>query len=257
MTYDITSKWPQMLVTGQTVTDRDTIIEILLLTDSFLTDTSQYSGGNNHAFNLMYRTKAGLEYVGKFERYIKENNITLNDDFKYFSYEFEKLLKAELGVIDTEYVSNRWASSCFIYGAYGWCSPEGKILYTDNVGKWPSTEEIVEEWEFIAKKWSFLNINVTLFDGESCEDNKNALFNLVIKDGTVEIKDPDTSVHCHLTDMDSNFNQINRSYSERNEQGVPDDMIDEIASIVKNKVHEVLKKIPEKELVKYMELNPF
>ena len=72
MTYDITSKWPQMLVTGQTVTDRDTIIEILLLTDSFLTDTSQYSGGNNHAFNLMYRTKAGLEYVGKFERYIKE-----------------------------------------------------------------------------------------------------------------------------------------------------------------------------------------
>ena len=57
--------------------------------------------------------------------------------------------------------------------------------------------------------------------------------------------------------MDSNFNQINRSYSERNEQGVPDDMIDEIASIVKNKVHEVLKKIPEKELVKYMELNPF
>lgn len=61
--------------------------------------------------------------------------------------------------------------------------------------------------------------------------------------------------------MDSNFNQLNRSFSDRDEQGVPDDMVDDIAAIVKNKLRDVLKKIPDKvinkELLKYMKTNPF
>ena len=43
-------KWPQMIVTGKRVTV-DQAKEIIFRTDSFLSDASDYSGGNARNFN--------------------------------------------------------------------------------------------------------------------------------------------------------------------------------------------------------------
>lgn len=55
-------KWPQMIVTGQSVTV-DQAKNIILRTDSFLTDPYKWSGGNNHKFNTKYREMAGLRLM--------------------------------------------------------------------------------------------------------------------------------------------------------------------------------------------------
>ncbi len=47
-------KWPQMIVTGKPVTIHQAK-DIILRTDSFLTDSYEHAGGNNQEFNDWYR----------------------------------------------------------------------------------------------------------------------------------------------------------------------------------------------------------
>lgn len=46
-------KWPQMIVTGKPVTI-DQAKEIIFRTDSFLTSSDEFAGGNNREFNEWY-----------------------------------------------------------------------------------------------------------------------------------------------------------------------------------------------------------
>ncbi|MGL6228576.1 MAG: hypothetical protein ACRC3J_05105 [Culicoidibacterales bacterium] len=183
-------KWPQMIVTGVDVT-KEQAREIILRTDSFLTNACEWCGGNNHEFNQQYRSLVGLTGL----------------DYK----DNEPIMKA-LNVIDCNYVYNRWASSSFIYGPAGWCSQEGKIAFFHNVGKWPTVEEVLDDWILISAAFPFLDLNVTLMNGESCDETKTPLVNIRVVNGTAELMQPDLSVHSEVPDgyFDFKFTNVLR-----------------------------------------------
>lgn len=168
-------KWPQMRVIGKPIA-AEQAKEIIFKTDDFLTDASQYSGGNNREFNAAYRKAAGLAGCDR-----AEDIQTIMDRF-----EFEGKLRASLGCLDLTYISNYWASSCFMYGAHGWCHPNGTLFYRYNVGKWPSEEELTEEWSKVAEAFPFLDLHVMFMSGEGCEDNTEMVFGLHVVDGKAE-----------------------------------------------------------------------
>lgn len=228
-------KWPQMLVTGKQVTVEQAK-EIIFRTDDFLTDASTYSGGNARNFNAAYRKRAGLELL-QFER-------TARDGHTYTDIDWDKQheIQERLNIIRTNYVENRWASCSYIGGPHGWCSPAGVISYSDNVGKWPSIEEIVEDWSTIAQAFPYLDLHVTLMSGESCEDDIEAVINIRVVDGSAFAEAPDESVHTipERRDMLESFIELMNSNCGEREIGLPIDWYDEFAARVKAVVVDIL-----------------
>ena len=160
-------KWPQMRVIGKPVTVEQAK-EIIFRTDSFLTESSQYAGGNNHRFNEEYRKESGLASLDQSD------------------WDADSTIREKLGVLSTNYVSNSWTSCAFIYGAHGWCHPNGNIFYEDNVGKWPSYEELLADWTALAEAFPFLDLHAMFMSGEGCEDSTEFVFGLRVLNGRVE-----------------------------------------------------------------------
>lgn len=167
-------KWPQMIVTGEPVT-ADQAKDIIFRTDSFLTDPWEHAGGNDRHFTKLYRELSGLNTI---------------------EWEDTTALRNKIGFIYTEYVTNDWGSCSFIYGAHGWCHPDGKIFFQDNVGKWPSVEEILDDWTRVAEAFPYLDLTVTLMSGESCEFGESVpLQNIRVKSGVATLEEPDLNAH--------------------------------------------------------------
>lgn len=227
-------KWPQMIVTGKRVT-ADQAKEIIFRTDCFLSDASDYSGGNARSFNRNYRTKAGLDLL-RVEREYPEGHT-------YWEVDWEKqdALREALKFIHTEYVTNNWGSCAFIFGPHGWCHPDGTILYNDNIGKWPEFESVYEDWVKIAEAFPFLDLNVTLMNKESCEDDSIPVINFRVANGKVTVEPPDLSVHCDppLREFEEDFAGLSLP-PEHRELGLPlawyDDFSERVAAEVKKLV---------------------
>ncbi len=140
-------KWPQMVVTGDPVTIEQAK-EIIRRTDKFF--ASPEWAGNNPGFR---------DWVIKTIGCPKEEE-----------WDAQQEWLARWGYISTEYVVNRWICCAFILGPHGWCNPDGKILFTDNIGKWPTGEAVLSDWSAIAKTFPFLNLQAVIADREAGED---------------------------------------------------------------------------------------
>lgn len=175
-------KWPQMLVTGVPVSEEQAL-EIIRRTDTFFT----WGGGNNRAFNNMVHETLRMPVNDSYEQYPGCEQFKSFDDY----WAAKEKWREKWGLVDTEYVINSWISCSFVGGPHGWCHPDGTIGFSDNVGKWPSVEEVYNDWVILAKEFPFLDIGVTLMNGESCEDDISPVVSFVVKDGTVEVVDPD------------------------------------------------------------------
>jgi hypothetical protein len=90
----------------------------------------------------------------------------------------------ELGIIGLEYLYNSRISTASLGGPHGWCDWNGNII-TDsyNIGKWPNTEEITEEWERIAAAFPYLDLTAQLVNEEDTGDELAGEWR--VKDGTV------------------------------------------------------------------------
>ena len=170
-------KWPQMIVTGEPVTVEQAK-DIIFRTDRFLTDASEYSGGNARDFNDDYRERAGL-----------------NEIRETFPKTWWDMVPHAAGYIDTQYVRNDWGSCAFVFGPHGWCHPDGTIRFNDNVGKWPSVEDVLNDWTLLAEAFPFLNLHVTLMSGESMDEDTKPVVNIRVQSGTASVCEPDLSVH--------------------------------------------------------------
>jgi hypothetical protein len=186
-------KWPQMIVSGKSVTP-DQASDIIFRTDSFLTDYCEWSGGNAKEFNNWYREIAGLNYLR--EKY----EVNTIEGLRYI-WDIHTQLRESLGYIKTEYVHNSWASCAFIFGPHGWCHPDGTIQYSDNIGKWPDIQEVLNEWNRIASAFPYLDLNVTLMNGEGCEDFICPVVNIRIVDGIATLQEPNLTVHSQIEDL--------------------------------------------------------
>lgn len=156
-------KWPKMLVTGESVTIEQAK-EIIRRTDTF--------------FEYAPRTSRG--YVG----WVK-SSLKIPEGWREL-----RRWQESWGLIRTEYVHNSWISSSFIYGPHGWCHPDGTIAFGDNIGKWPSVSEVLSDWTLLAKEFPFLNLDVTLFDGEECEDNILPVVSITVRSGEAIVCEP-------------------------------------------------------------------
>lgn len=228
-------KWPQMLVTGKSVT-QEQAKEIIFRTDRFFTDPYEYSGGNAHEFNRAYRTTAGLGRLTVNHTRADGSTFTLPD------YSLTNAVHEDLGILIQEYVNNDWGSSAFVFGPHGWCHPDGTIKYFDNVGKWPSIDAVYNEWVAIARAFPFLDLHVTLMSGESCEDDTHPVINFRVVNGDVTVENPDTTVHEDVvTDprKDFVFETLLLSPDHR-ELGAPGPWYDEFAERVSVAVEKVI-----------------
>jgi len=176
-------KWPQMIVTGKKLTEGQAL-EIIRRTDSFF----NYPSGNNHSF--IKKAVEILEFP--YDRDLWKIKDTEERFKKYEEYKNKKEeFHDKWGTIETEYVHNSWISCAYIGGTHGWCHPDGTIGYSDNIGKYPSAEEVYTEWCLLVKEFPFIDVGVTLMDGEYCEDNISPVVSFRIKNGEVEVINPE------------------------------------------------------------------
>lgn len=166
-------KWPQMYVTGVSVTPEQAL-EVIRRTDSFF---DGYDGNNR----LLNKTVKRILNFPDLENF---------DTLEYHHYlEKKENWEKKWGCIPLYYISNSWISTSFFFGANGWIHPNGKIGFETNIGKYPSVREVLKEWKLVAKEFPFLELGITLMDGECCEDNK-PIVSIRVKDGKATLIDP-------------------------------------------------------------------
>ena len=175
-------KWPQMIVRGQPVT-LDQAKEIIRRTDRAFTS---HLSGNDHKTVRNIAQRLGLP-ASMYSAYDGQPV----DEKAERDWQAAEEFRALWGTISTEYVTNNWVSSSFIYGPHGWCHPDGTISYDHNVGKWPDLDDIIKDWDTLATAFPFLDVTITLMNGESCEDSTRPVVTLKVKDGNVTVCPPE------------------------------------------------------------------
>lgn len=166
-------KWPQMIVTGASVT-REQAKEIIIRTDPFFSDVALYAGGNDQEFTIRYQQQSGvLAAVSCSDRQIRER--------------VQEAVDSVVKPIPLDYLDNDWASSGFVYGPHGWCQPDGTIEYHDNIGKWPEAVELYDEWQSIARAFPYLSLFASFMDAESCDTDASVVLQFVLHEGAVRV----------------------------------------------------------------------
>lgn len=211
-------KWPQMVVWGESITTKQAY-DIIMRTDSFLCDFSEYGGGNNREWNEWAKQTLGIASAMDMLERLYENPA----DRHQKQWQLDDRFKALAGIVSTSYVTNDWASSAFIFGPHGWCHPDGTIGFSDNVGKWPSVQDVLEDWQHIAEAFPYLNLTATLMSGESCEEDTVPLVSIRVSNGKATLSNP------VLPEEPVEQRNIANSFagfgSYRREQGLPDEWI--------------------------------
>jgi len=180
-------KWPQCIITGKPVAPEQAQ-EIIRRTDQFF---GAGGGGNARQQNRKIRQILGMPEDPWDTPQGTERGVIRE------LYQRIDAWKKSWGYIETDYIHNTWIASAYVGGPYGWCHPDGQIGYIDNIGKWPSVEEVCQDLSTLLEAFPYLELGVTLLDGEICEDDeKQALVSLRIGNGCVELFDPeDVDVH--------------------------------------------------------------
>jgi hypothetical protein len=228
-------KWPQMLVTGKPVTIAQAK-DIIFRTDDFLTTFSSYSGGNDHRFKERYRRDAGLDRFDK-----NPHNHDSPEFYQHFQAEHKAQgeLNNALGIVQTEYVHNSWASTAYIHGPYGWCNPTGAIRYFDNIGKWPDVAEVLTDWTLLAKSFPYIDLTATLMSGEHCEEHIVPLVSIRVVNGTAELIPGTIEPHEHQNTSRGMFDADDLMRPDR-ERGLPMAWYKEFAEKVRTAAAESL-----------------
>lgn len=233
-------KWPQFLITGKKVTEEQAF-DIIRRTDSFVIDLYGYAGGNNHKWNeWAQKTMGTYDLIQMIDKYYKPEFDRSNG---FNPYEISSDFENDLQFVRTDYLRNSWMSCAFIYGPHGWCHPDGTISYIDNVGKWPSVEEIYEELKKIQKAFPYLELTGTLMDGESCEDNTKPIVTFVLKNGKMFMTDEHEKYHFETTPADRSDDAITKILTEGREQGLPNSWVVQFGNLMKPAVEKAHQKM--------------
>ena len=167
-------KWPQMIVTGESVT-REQASEIIRRTDNF------FVWGGSHNFDA----KAWTETVHKITRC--PDLICDDIDDIRAGIAARQFWKTRWKYVNCEYIYNDWISTSFVGGPTGWCHPDGKIGFCYNIGKWPSIDDVCIDWKRIIEAFPYLDIKVTLMDRECCEDGAKPLAHISVNKSGVKV----------------------------------------------------------------------
>lgn len=206
----ITNKWPAILITGEKVTEEQAI-DIVIRTDEAVVNPCMFTFGNNHDFGKRWAESIDVDY--------DSNDYKLKDS----------MLKC-INFVYLEYLQNRLLGSCWVGGSSSWIWEDGSIFKFSNIGKWPSTEEVVNELNRIAQAFPYLKLKVTLFDDEVQSDFyvngqkiadadyeavlDKALCSFTVENGAVTYHDEPFKDHFSYEMIPLSFNKENLSISE-------------------------------------------
>jgi hypothetical protein len=186
MSYIELTKWPLLLVRGESVTPEQAA-EVIIRTDG------QYLSSNDRYWDEQVHEALGVPYWSYEKNQSDEERSTFWDDFS-------AAWKA-LGSLDLQYMTNSRLSTAYIYGEHGWMNWDGTV-FTDNynVGKWPEVADIQDELERIAVAFPFLKLRAQLIPNEGMghSDERNEygevingdqlpVVEFVVEDGKVEL----------------------------------------------------------------------
>ena len=204
-------KWPALVVVGDNVT-KDQAKEILIRT------TSTYFHCNDREWN---QTLARVFGYG-------------TDEIGNAEWESLQRICKELDIINLEYLANDRISSSYVDGPHGWCDWNGNIgCNSHNIGKWPSVEDVTEEWTKIAKAFPFLNLKAQLFDGEHCEEGTKPLVEFQVANGKLSVTPPQGTIGSpNAGDVD----YLQAFSNPHRERGCTEEVLQDAIDFVKSKV---------------------
>lgn len=171
----ISQKWPGLLVKGEKVT-KDQAAEIIIRTSEWPVSSNNTKADEifNNLIGPPKEFKKGLSYV--------------------------KPLKLN-------YLSNERITSCWIGGPKGWINWDGTVFANNyNIGKWPSVQEVTEDWTTIAENFPFLNLRCQVLDCEAVTSDGTRLpiiatAEWIVKDGKVNLIYPEKLL-CEVKELD-------------------------------------------------------
>jgi len=186
-------KWPAMVVLGKPIT-KEQAAEIIIRTDSlwFGTNDRQFQRELESFFFDVQFTSYSRESV---EDAIKRKLGIPEGETNWLKI-WEYKGKAEEGVkkIPLEYLHNYRIVSSWVGGPHGWCNWDGSIFCNNyNIGKWPSVEDVYNEWKSIAKEFPFLELRCQLMgheNGYSETGVDEPVIEFVVKNGKVKMVEP-------------------------------------------------------------------
>lgn len=165
-------KWPGFAVEGTAVSIYNAA-EILIRTDGF------YFSCNDHEWARQLYEAIGVPLTEQAPNYRQPDWGTFHET------------RVQYRVLDLEYITNRRIASAYVGGPHGWCNWDGAIgCNSYNIGKWPSVENVLDEWRIIATAFPFLDLRCQLYSGETCEDGIVPLVEYVVGGGRVELVAP-------------------------------------------------------------------
>jgi hypothetical protein len=212
-------KWPALAVVGKPVTPEQAM-EILIRTDHL------YFSSNDHEFDkrlneILYEIEIPYGGYDTASDAICQKLGIDKDDLplkwtKVDEYK-QKFLKG-VGHISLSYLNNSQIVSSWIGGPHGWCNWNGDIGSRNyNIGKWPSVQEVYEDWKKIAAAFPVLDLKCQLMGHEAGpEDGEDKpLIEFIVRDGKVRMsvpKKPLTQTAFGSADM---FARFNNPHAER------------------------------------------
>ena len=240
------TKWAGVLITGKKMTSSQTLDVMMKL------DLSLRSG-----FHIHFNSKAN----SVTKRLSEETK--LHKLFDGLAHEYNQSLMLHEGF----YVD--MLRSSWIGGANSWFLKDGTILHHANVGKYPSTNDIVSYWKNVAKMFPFLELNITVFDCELTsvlsviggnvyvdddsldlvnnpsyfnELKEFMLFNMNISNGEVKVEDADLNVHFENLPTLEKLIELSTPNPNYDDCYVDDEQVEYIVQQTKKQVDEFLDK---------------
>lgn len=184
-------KWPQLVVTGETVT-REQTYEILIRTSGL------YFGCNDQEWEQFCREACGYPNDER-DAWYKLTGKPFHDAMDAF-FEKEQTVREQLGILSLNYLGNHQIASAFVHGPYGWLGWDGRIgCHAFNIGKWPDTVEVFNEWAMIAKEWPFLTLTSQLFNKEHVEEGGGPVVEYRVREGVVTAHLPDRALTSQIS----------------------------------------------------------
>lgn len=178
-------KWPAILVKGKSVSTKQAA-EIIIRTDSNLPDFT-YSCNDNNWIEQLNDLFGFYKIIGK--------------EGSREHYDRISRLKEIYRMLDINYLTNDRIASSWIGGTNGWINWDGFVgISNKNIGKYPNTEEVCNEWCTIAEAFPFLNLRCQLMNGESCEDHSVPVIEYIVKDGFVTVCKPGKEISVESPD---------------------------------------------------------
>jgi hypothetical protein len=154
----ITTKWPRLVVAGQPVTE-DQADHIVVRTNSWM----------RRLFSNDKPWQSAVEALVVDFGYPPESHSHATQGVNQIGDRWRRLGTwcDRLGILNLHYLHNDRVMSTWVGGSHGWCDWDGTIGCTSyNIGKWPSDDEVTEDWQKIAAAFPFLDLTAQVIDDE-------------------------------------------------------------------------------------------